>query len=124
MGKYFLALSFALQPVSYSLQSRQRPHPDSSNLDGCTLRQNWSAHLYDIYIYTIRALHTLFRALHIGPGVKGGHPGPKGEHHNFIIIKMGGHTHTDTQTDTQTDGLIPRLIPPRLIPRLMPRLMD
>ena len=31
---------FALQPVSYSLQSRQRPHPKSSNLDGYALRQN------------------------------------------------------------------------------------
>ena len=41
-----MALGFALQPVSYSLQSWQRLHPNSSNLDGYTLRQNWSANLY------------------------------------------------------------------------------
>ena len=34
-------LGFALQPVSYSLQSRQRPQPNSGNLDGYTLCQNW-----------------------------------------------------------------------------------
>ena len=29
------------------LQSRQHPHPNSSNLHGDTLRQNWSANLYE-----------------------------------------------------------------------------
>ena len=55
---YFLALSFALQPVSYSLQSRQRcptvPTP--------TPTQNWSATLYSIIIMDSR------RAL---PGLQG-----------------------------------------------------
>ena len=45
-GACFLALGFALQPVSYSLQSRHRPHPNSSNLDEYALCQNWSANLH------------------------------------------------------------------------------
>ena len=39
----FLALCFALPPVSYSLQSRQRPQPNPRTLDEYTPRQNWSA---------------------------------------------------------------------------------
>ena len=33
-GECFQALGFARQPVSYSLQSWQRSHPNSSTLDG------------------------------------------------------------------------------------------
>ena len=32
--------------MSCSLQSRQRPHPHPSNLDGYSLRQDWSANIY------------------------------------------------------------------------------
>ena len=39
----FLALGFALQPVSYLLQSRQCSHPNPSNLDRYTHCQDWSA---------------------------------------------------------------------------------
>ena len=42
-GECFLALGFALLPVSYSLQSRQRPQPDPRTLDEFTPRQYWSA---------------------------------------------------------------------------------
>ena len=41
----FLDLGFALQPVSYSLQSGQRSHPNPSTLDVDTLRQDWSANV-------------------------------------------------------------------------------
>ena len=39
----FLALGFALLPVSYSLQSRQRPQPNPRTLDEYTPHQYWSA---------------------------------------------------------------------------------
>ena len=38
---YFLALGFALQPMSCSLQSLQRPQPNPRTLDGFTLCQDW-----------------------------------------------------------------------------------
>ena len=42
-GEYFLALGFALLPVSYSLQFRQRPQPNPRTLDEYTPHQYWSA---------------------------------------------------------------------------------
>ena len=48
-GECFLALSFALQPVFYSLQSRQRPQPNPRTLDEYTPHQYWSA----IYISSL-----------------------------------------------------------------------
>ena len=38
-----VALGFALLPVSYSLQSRQRPQPNPRTLDEYTPHQYWSA---------------------------------------------------------------------------------
>ena len=42
-GECFLALGFALLPVSYSFQSRQRHQPDPRTLNEYTPRQYWSA---------------------------------------------------------------------------------
>ena len=50
----FLFLQYLhCNPLSHSLQSQQRPHPNSSNFDGYTLRQNWSANLYNTYVNAI-----------------------------------------------------------------------
>ena len=41
LGTCFLALGFALQPVAVPAILSYCPHPNSSTLDGHTLRQNW-----------------------------------------------------------------------------------
>ena len=51
----FLALGFALLPVSYSLQSRQRPQPNPRTLDEYTPHQYWSAN----FIYSLQSATTI-----------------------------------------------------------------
>ena len=46
-GIHFKDVDRINQPVSYSLQSRQRPQPNSSTLDGNNSLQNWSATVYE-----------------------------------------------------------------------------
>ena len=50
-GECFLALGFALPPVSYSLQSRQRPQPNPRTLGEYTPHQYWSANFRVISMY-------------------------------------------------------------------------
>ena len=50
-GECFPALGFALLPVSYASQSRQRPQPDPRTLDEYTPRQ-WSANFIFFFVGT------------------------------------------------------------------------
>ena len=53
-GECFLALCFALPPVSYSLQSRQRPQTNPRTLDEHTHCQNWSAIYIPVWLLVHR----------------------------------------------------------------------
>ena len=62
-GECFPALSFALLPVSSTLQSRQRPRPNPRTLDEYTPRQYWSANFIHPSSILVSQLYMLVEVL-------------------------------------------------------------